>query len=152
MVQPDDPEAADVRALLQRHLDFANEHSPPEDVHALDVDGLKSATISFFSVRDGGSLLGVGAIKEHDPRQGELKSMHTLAETRGRGVGRAILLHLLDVARERGYQVVTLETGSMEAFAPARAMYAAAGFVTCEPFADYVESSYSTFMSLALTP
>jgi putative acetyltransferase len=152
VVSTDDPRAPDVRALLQRHLDFANEHSPPEDVHALDVDGLAVPEITFLSVREGGVLLGVGAIKELDPGHGELKSMHTLIEARGRGVGRAVLTALLELARTRGYTRVSLETGSMAAFAPARAMYVAAGFVDCGPFADYVESSYSTFMSLALTP
>jgi putative acetyltransferase len=138
--------------LLQRHLDFADEHSPPEDVHALDVDGLLSSDITFLSAREGGMLLGVGAIKELDPTHGELKSMHTLSDSRGRGVGRTVLRALLEIARERGYTTVSLETGSMAAFAPARAMYLSVGFVDCEPFADYAESPYSSFMSLALTP
>ena len=151
VVAPDDPAAPDVRALLQRHLDFADEHSPPEDVHALNVDGLLAPEVTFLSVRVDGELLGVGAIKELDPSHGELKSMHTLVEARGRGVGRAVLTELLGIAQDRGYTRVSLETGSMAAFAPARAMYAAAGFVDCGPFADYTESSYSSFMSLALT-
>jgi putative acetyltransferase len=121
-------------------------------VHALDVDGLVVADVTFFSVRDNGVLLGVGAIKELDPTHGELKSMHTLVESRGRGVGRAVLTRLIEVARERGYTTVNLETGSMEAFAPARALYASVGFVDCPPFGDYVESTYSSFMSLSLTP
>lgn len=139
-----------MRALLQRHLAFADEHSPPEDVHALDVDGLCTPDITFLSAREDGVLLGVGAIKELDAAHGELKSMHTLIESRGRGVGRAVLNRLLEIARERDYRRVSLETGSMAAFAPARAMYASVGFVDCQPFADYVESSYSSFMSLTL--
>ena len=102
-------------------------------------------------MREDGRLLGVGAIKELEPGHGELKSMHTLVESRGRGVGRSVLTHLLAIARERGYRRVSLETGSMAAFAPARAMYASVGFVTCGPFADYIESSYSSFMALELT-
>jgi putative acetyltransferase len=150
-VRIDDPAASDVRALLQRHLDFANSHSPPQDVHALDVTGLLVPEVMFVSVRHDGELLGVGALKELDPRHGELKSMHTLQAARGRGVGGAVLAHLLGVARDRGYTLLSLETGSMPAFSPARAMYAAAGFTSCGPFAAYVESPYSTFMSLALT-
>jgi putative acetyltransferase len=112
---------------------------------------LLAPDVTFLSVRDGGALLGVGAIKELDPTHGELKSMHTLSEVRGRGVGRAMLGELLDLARNRGYTRISLETGSVPAFAPARAMYASVGFVECGPFADYVESPHSSFMSLALT-
>jgi putative acetyltransferase len=138
--------------LLERHLAFANEHSPPEDVHALDIDALCDPSVSFFSYRVEGALLGVGALKELDPTHVEIKSMHTLVESRRAGVGQAMLDRLLAVARERGYHRVSLETGSMEAFAAARRLYAAAGFRECEPFADYVLSSYSTFMTLELTP
>jgi putative acetyltransferase len=150
VISVDDPRAEDVRALLVRHLAFANSHSPPEDVHALDVDGLLGPAVTFVSYRSGGALLGVGALKRLDDEHVELKSMHVLEEARGRGIGRAILDHLLAVARERGYRRVSLETGSMEAFAPARSLYASAGFTVCPPFGAYWVTPNSTCMTLVL--
>jgi putative acetyltransferase len=120
-------------------------------VHALDVSGLLPPSITFVSVRVDGRVLGVGALRELDHTHAELKSMHTVAEARGRGVARAILDHLLDLARARGYLRVSLETGSMAAFAPARALYASAGFTVCPPFGDYWDSPYSTCMTLDLS-
>ena len=149
-ISVDDPRAADVRALLARHLAFANAHSPPEDVHALDVDGLLGPAVTFVSCRSDGVLLGVGALKRLDGDHAELKSMHVVEEARGRGVGRAILDHLLAVAREGGFRRVSLETGSMEAFAPARSLYESAGFAPCAPFGDYWDSPNSTCMTLSL--
>lgn len=146
----DDPRAADVRALLERHLAFANLHSPPEDVHALDVAGLLDPGITFYSFRLNGELLAVGALRRLDEEHAELKSMHTTEEARGRGIGRAMLDHLLGVARERGFRRVSLETGSMAAFAPARDMYTKAGFTECAPFGDYFVSPNSTCMTLSL--
>ena len=147
----DDPRADDVRALLARHLAFAHEHSPPEDVHALDLSGLLDPAVTFFSARRGPDLVGIGALKELDDGHGELKSMHTAAAERGRGVGRAMVDHLLGVARDRRYRRVSLETGTMEAFAPARSLYAGVGFTPCGPFGDYEPSPNSTFMTLALS-
>ena len=146
----DDPRAADVRALLERHLAFANLHSPPEDVHALDVAGLLDPAITFYSFRLNGELLAVGALRRLDEEHAELKSMHTTEEARGRGIGRAMLDHLLGVARERGFRRVSLETGSMAAFAPARDMYTKAGFTECAPFGDYFLTPNSTCMTLSL--
>ncbi len=146
----DDPRADDVRALLERHLEFGNAHSPPEDMHALDVDGLLGPAVTFFSYRVDGDLLGVGALKQLDAGHVELKSMHTVEAARGRGVGRAMLDHIMGFARSRGVQRISLETGSMDAFAPARALYENVGFTECEPFADYIPSPYSTFMTLSL--
>jgi putative acetyltransferase len=150
-VSIDDPRAPDVRELLGRHLAFADLHSPPEDVHALDIEGLLDPAVTFFSYRSDGELLGVGALKQLDAQHAEVKSMHTTPAARGAGVGRAMLEHLMRVARDRGIQRLSLETGSMEAFAPARSLYARAGFIECEPFGDYVPSPYSTFMTLPLT-
>jgi len=147
----DDPHAADVVALLERHLAFANSHSPPEDVHALDVAGLLDPAITFYSFRLNGELLAVGALKRLDREHAELKSMHTAEAARGRGIGRAMLDHLIGVARERGFSRVNLETGSMAAFAPARSMYAKAGFSVCGPFGDYSPSRHSTFMTLQIS-
>lgn len=150
MVLLDDPEAHDVSALLERHLEFANSHGPREDVHALDVTGLTDNSVTFFSIREDGTLLGVGALKELDASHAELKSIHTAESARGRGVGRAIVHHLLSVARQRGFSRVSLETGAMEAFAPSRALYEASGFEFCEPFAGYRPSPNSVFMTMRL--
>ncbi len=146
----DDPRADDVRRLLERHLAFANSHSPREDVHALDVDGLLDPAVTFFSFRLHGQLLGVGALKQLDADHAELKSMHTAEAARGSGIGRAMLDHLVGVARDRGVRRVSIETGTMAAFAPARSLYAAAGFTPCEPFAAYRPSPNSTCMTLLL--
>lgn len=145
-----DPRADDVRALLGRHLAFAHDHSPPEDVHALDVDGLAGRGITFVCCRADGALLGIGALKHLDAEHVELKSMHVVEVARGRGIGRAILDHLLALALERGYRRVSLETGSMAAFAPARTLYASAGFTVCPPFGTYHDSPNSTWMTLEL--
>lgn len=150
-ISVDDPRAEDVRGLLLRHLEFAHSHSPPEDVHALDVDGLVDPAVTFFSFRSDGELLGVGALKHLDARHAELKSMHTAQAARGRGIGRAMLDHLIGFARDQGYRQVSLETGSMQAFGAARSLYASAGFLPCEPFGDYSPSRSSIFLTLALT-
>jgi putative acetyltransferase len=149
-ISVDDPRAEDVRELLQRHLALMNSQSPPEDVHALDIAGLLDPAITFYSFRVNGELLGVGALKALDEEHAELKSMHTAEDARGRGVGRAIVDHLIGVARDLGVRRVSLETGSMEAFAPARGLYARVGFTLCGPFADYILSPNSTFMTLSL--
>ena len=150
VIAGDDPQSPDVRRLLERHLTFAHEHAPPQDVHALDIDGLLDASVAFFSFRAGGQLLAIGALKQLDPLHAELKSMHTAQAARGRGIGRAMLDHLIGVARGRGCDRVSLETGTMAAFAPARALYASAGFTACGPFGSYAESPSNTFMTLTL--
>jgi putative acetyltransferase len=149
-ISVDDPRKPDVRALLERHLTFALEQTPPEHSFALDSGGLLDSAITFFSFRLAGELLGMGAIKQLSPEHAEIKSMHTTAAARGRGVGRAMLAHLLDVARARGYRRVSLETGTMAAFAPARSLYESAGFTSCEPFGDYKRTEDNCFMTLAL--
>jgi putative acetyltransferase len=148
----DDPRADDVRALLERHLAFSEATTPPEDRHALDIDGLLAPAVSFYSYRIDGQLLGVGALKRLGDDHAEIKSMHTAAEARGRGVGRAMVDHLVGVARERGFRRVSLETGSGPAFAPARGLYASARFAPCEPFADYGPSPNSAYMTRLLDP
>lgn len=150
VIAEDDAAAHDVRDLLAQHLRFAHEHSPPEDVYALDSEGLRRDDVTFFSARRNGALLGVGALRELDADHVELKSMHTLESARGEGLGRAMLQHLLAVARGRGYQRVSLETGTMDAFAPARSLYASVGFTPCAPFADYRVSANSVCMTLQL--
>jgi putative acetyltransferase len=150
-IAPDDPRTADIVALLEAHLALMHSQSPPEDCHALDLDGLVAANISFFSVRgQDGALLGIGALKQLDPTHVEIKSMHTAQAARGRGLGRAMLDHLLAEAEARGARRVSLETGSMDGFIAARTLYASAGFALTEPFGDYRESPNSTFMTRAL--
>lgn len=149
-VAADDPRKPDVQALLARHRAFALGQTPQEHAFALDAAGLLDPAITFFSLRDGGSLLGIGAIRQLDRQVAEIKSMHTAEVARGRGIGRAMLTHLLDIARARGFRRVSLETGTTAAFAPARALYASAGFVPCGPFSDYQPSQDNCFMTLAL--
>lgn len=149
-IELDDPARPDVFALLEEHLRSMHELSPPESVHALDVSRLKSADISFWTVRDGYTLLGCGALKELDPKHGEVKSMRTPEGLRRRGAGRAVLNHIVQEARARGYSRLSLETGSMDAFAPAQNLYASFGFIDCEPFADYRRDPNSVFMTLVL--
>jgi putative acetyltransferase len=147
-----DPDAADVRALLSRHLSFAQVHSPPEHVHALPSRAWADPDLTLFGARRDGSLVGVGAIRRLDETHAELKAMHTLAEARGQGVGQAMLAHLLREAGARGYRRVSLETGTMDAFAPARALYRKAGFRPCPPFGPYTVNPYSICMTLTLDP
>lgn len=150
-IREDDPGGTEVAALLRAHLEMAAQHSPPESCHALDLDGLRGPDVTFWTAWDGPALLGCGALKALDPRHGEIKSMHTAAAHRGRGVGAHILTHIIAEARRRGYARLSLETGSMAAFAAARALYARYGFAECAPFTGYREDPYSVFMTLDLT-
>jgi putative acetyltransferase len=155
-----DPNATDVRALLDRHLAFARGESPPEHVHALASNAWADPALTLYGARQvrageqnsDGELLGVGAIRRLDDTHAELKAMHTRAQARGQGVGQAMLAHLLRVARARDYQRVSLETGTMDAFAPARALYRGAGFRPCPPFGPYTVNPYSVCMTLSLGP
>jgi putative acetyltransferase len=145
-----DPNRPDVRALLERHLAFAHDETPPERSFALGVAGLLDPAITLFSCRVDGRLLGIGALKRLDRDHAEIKSMHTAEDARGRGVGRAMLTYLLDVARGQRFRRVSLETGTTAAYGPARALYESAGFTVCGPFADYEPSEHNLFMTLAL--
>lgn len=146
----EDPQAADVGAVLARHLAVMREDTPPAHVHALPAERLRDPSVTLFGARRAGELLGVGAIRRLDAAHAELKSMHTLAEARGQGVGRAMLNHLLRVATASGYRQVSLETGTMATFEPARTMYESAGFRPCRPFGEYTVNPYSVCMTLAL--
>ena len=152
VVSVDDPRAPDVRTLLEAHLAFAREATPPAYSFALEVDQLAEPGVTFFSARTDGCLVGVGALKRLDHSHAEIKSMHTRAAMRGRGVGRAVVEHILTFARAQGYARVSLETGTLEVFAPARALYAGIGFEPCAPFGDYVHSPYNTCMTMVLMP
>jgi putative acetyltransferase len=150
VITADDPGAPGPRAVLERHLEFCRSTTAAEDVHALDLDGLRAPDVTFFSLTIDGEVLAVGALKELGDGHAEIKSMHTAAEARGRGLGERMVAHLVDVARERGLTRISLETGSGDAFAAPRRLYARAGFVPCGPFADYPESPNSTWMTLTL--
>ncbi len=149
-IRIDDLRGPEVAALLEAHLALMRSLSPPESVHALDLDRLRVPAVTFWTVWDGAELMGCGAIKEIEPAHGEIKSMHTAARFRGRGVAAHLLKHILATARSRSYQRLSLETGSQDGFAPARALYAARGFVECGPFEGYQPDPNSTFMTLDL--
>jgi putative acetyltransferase len=151
-IEVDDLRGPEIAGLLEAHLKLMRDTSPPESVHALDLDGLRAPEVTFWTAWDGAQLLGCGALKALDPGHGEIKSMHTAAGARGRGVARAMLAHILGEARRRGYRRLSLETGSMAAFAPARTLYAGFGFHDCPPFGDYVLDPNSVFMTLELQP
>lgn len=146
----DDLSGAATRALVARHLQGMRESSPPESVHAYDVQQLLGPGVAFWSAWLGGEVVGCGALKVMDEKRGELKSMRVADAFLGRGIGRAILQHLLAEARARGLTSVWLETGSSEPFVPALELYHSAGFVRCGPFAGYVEDPFSVFMTLQL--
>lgn len=146
----DDLSGSEIHELLQEHLASMRLHSPPESVHALPIEGLRKPEITFGTVWENKELLGCGALKELDSQHAEIKSMRTSSPHVRKGVARNLLHHILDEARRRGYRRLSLETGSMAAFAPARQLYAGAGFTYCGPFADYVEDPNSVFMTKEL--
>jgi putative acetyltransferase len=146
----DDLRSVEIATLLQEHLDDMALHSPPESIHALDLEKLRQPGITFWSVWQDGELLGCGAIKQLDATHGEIKSMRTSHRHRRKGVAARMLQHILDEATRRGYRRLSLETGAPAAFAPARELYARFGFTCCGPFADYAEDPYSVFMTREL--
>ncbi|QDG62243.1 GNAT family N-acetyltransferase [Pseudarthrobacter sp. NIBRBAC000502771] len=154
-IDRDSPARDDVHLLLSEHLADMFATSPAESVHALDHSALSAPSVTFWTAREDGNLLGCGAFKLLDSpagpqRQGEIKSMRTTATARGRGVAALILGHILDDARTRNLERVYLETGTEDYFAAARRLYARHGFTVCEPFADYVLDPHSVFMELRL--
>jgi putative acetyltransferase len=148
----EDPRREDVRELLSHHLAHARSNSLPEEVHALEVDGLVDPTVTLFGFRRDGKLLAVGALRQLADGHAELKSMHTAEAVRGTGIGRTMVDHLVGVARGRGLRQVSIETGTQGAFVPARSLYERAGFSPCGPFGDYRPSPNSAFMTLAIEP
>ena len=149
-IREDDVRGAKALALLDAHLADVARHSPPESVHALDVEALRAPDVTVWTAWEAGELLGCGALKEIDPHHGEIKSMRTAETHLRRGVGARILEHLIGEAKRRSYRRLSLETGSMEAFAPARRLYARFGFEPCPPFADYRPDPFSVYMTLRL--
>ncbi|MCZ6834415.1 MAG: GNAT family N-acetyltransferase [Planctomycetota bacterium] len=149
-IRVDDPRSEAVAGLLREHLEGVAVHSPSESIHALGVEGLCSFGITFWTAREGDEVLGCGALLELDPTHGEIKSMRTARQHLRIGVASAILQHIIDEAKRRGYTRLSLETGSMEAFAPAWKLYARFGFVFCEPFADYLLDPNTVFMKRSM--
>ncbi|MEO1397392.1 MAG: GNAT family N-acetyltransferase [Pseudomonadota bacterium] len=149
-IETDDLSRGDIARLLQTHLDFCKAASRPENVHALDMDGLRVPEITFWRAIEDETLLGCVALKELDPTHGEIKSMHTLRAARGRGVGQSLLDYLIVTARSRGYTRLSLETGTMKEFSAAKRLYERNGFAECPPFANYFESDESVCMTKEL--
>ncbi|WP_232679943.1 GNAT family N-acetyltransferase [Nocardioides sp. R-C-SC26] len=157
-IGPDPLTSPEIIAFLQAHLDQMREISPPESVHALDLDGLRAPGVWFHSAYDraaGGpvgvdELVGCGALKRLDEAAVELKSMRTAPHRQGEGIASRLLVHLLDQARQLGFGRINLETGAEDFFAPARRLYERHGFVVCEPFGDYRPDPLSVFMTREL--
>lgn len=149
-IRLDDLTAPEVRALLDEHLQNMFLLSPPESVHALALDELRKPDVTFWTAWSEHELLGCGALKELSPHHGEIKSMRTFLAHRRKGVGRAILAHIIEEARRRSYTRLSLETGSMEAFKPAQRLYESFGFTFCAPFADYRDDPNSVYLTLEL--
>ena len=149
-IRVDDLTHPEVIALLEEHLRCMTEVSPPESRHALDIDALQKPGITFWSIWDGSELAGCAALKELDSQHGEIKSMRTAASHQRRGVASQMLRHLIAEAQHRGYRRLSLETGSMEYFEPARRLYASFGFADCLPFGSYQEDPNSMFMTKEL--
>lgn len=139
-----------VIGLLEVHAGGMLANSPPGTTHFLDLSGLKTPDITFLSAWEGETLLGIGAVKALDDASGEIKSMRTAEAALGRGVGTAVLRHIIGLARERGYVALKLETGTGPAFDAAHALYARHGFAPCPPFADYAATDFNRFFALAL--
>lgn len=149
-IRQDDLSGEAVAGLLAFHLGEMSEFSPADKVHAMPIDRLREPDVTFFSAWNGEALAAVGALKQLDMRRGEIKSMRAAPSYRGKGAGEAILLHLLQEARSRGYVWLGLETGRTEPFKPAQRLYAKHGFIECPPFGDYISDEFSLCMGREL--
>jgi putative acetyltransferase len=149
-IREDDLSSTEIATFLAEHLEEMHRVTPPESVHALDLEGLRSPQVTFWSVRKSDRLLGCGALQEIGPGLGEIKSMRTDPSHRGAGIGTRMLKHIMDEATRRGYESLSLETGAMDDFAPARALYERHGFERCGPFNGYTDDPNSVFMTRRL--
>lgn len=149
-IKLDDLTGTEVAELVGEHLQNMALHSPAESIHAINLEGLQKPEITFWSAWDQGELVGCGALKELDGQHGEIKSMRTSSSHLRKGVAKRLLQHIIEESKRRGYQRLSLETGSMDAFDPAKRLYASFGFHYCKPFSDYVEDSNSVFMTMEL--
>jgi len=150
-IEPDDLSRPQVLTLLEEHLRNMHELSPPDKVFAFDASKLRASDVTFWTAWNGELLMGCAALKELSSTEGEIKSMRTPSALRRTGAGRALLDHVIHVARSRGYTALYLETGSHAAFQPAQTLYRSAGFELCGPFGAYRDNGNSVFMSLLLT-
>lgn len=149
-IKIDDLTGPEIQSLLDEHLKFMYAISPPESVHALNLDELRQPEITFWSAWEDGDLMGCGALKALGSDEGEIKSVNTVVRHRRKGVANRIMDHIISSARMRGYKRLYLETGSEPEFAPARQLYTSLGFTICAPFADYTDDPLSTFMTMEL--
>lgn len=149
-IRIDDLSSPGIAVFLEEHIEDMKAVSPPESKHALDLEGLKQPEITFWTVWDGAILIGCGAIKELDSNHAEIKSIRTAASYRGKGIASKLLQHIIREATQRGYRRLSLETGSMPFFEPARILYEKFGFTCCAPFSTYKEDVNSVFMSKQL--
>lgn len=149
-IKQDDLTKNSVLELVKEHLRDMAGHSPPESIHALQIDGLKQPDITFWSAWEGDELVGMGALKELDTSHGEIKSMRTASKHLRKGIASQILQHILVEAKKRGYNRLSLETGTAQAFGPARKLYERHGFAYCGPFSSYREDPNSVFMTRKL--
>lgn len=149
-IKIDELSSAEVIGFLKEHLKNMTYVTPPGSVHALDIEALKKPEITFWSVWDGSLLIGCGALKELDSQHAEIKSMRTASSRLGKGVASHLLDYILTEARRRKYRRVSLETGSVDAFTPARNLYKKFGFTYCEPFSNYIQDQNTVFMTIVL--
>ncbi|MEO9874848.1 MAG: GNAT family N-acetyltransferase [Anderseniella sp.] len=151
-IRVDDLSGPEIAGLLKGHLDHMATLSPPDTVHTLDLESLRVPEVTFWTMWDGSNLLGCGALKELDSSFAEIKSMRTAPEHRGKGVAEQLVGHILDVARQRGYQRISLETGTHADFQPAHRLYKRFGFDYGDAFADYAVTEHNVCMTLELAP
>lgn len=149
-ITKESPLGADLALLMQRHTQDMHADTPPESIHMMDAGQLAIPEVAFFVLREAGAPLVMGAFKRIDAGHAEIKSMHVLAEARGRGLSRAMLDHLLAQAKAAGFQRLSLETGVQPTFVAARALYYKAGFTDCPPFEGYTLDPNSVFMTRSL--
>lgn len=149
-IRLDDLSGPEIATLLDEHLEEMRSVSPPDSIHALDLEGLRSPAVTVWTVWEDAELIGCGALLELDAAHAEVKSMRTSIASRGKGVASALLTHLLGEARQRGFRRVSLETGSMAHFEPARRFYLKHGFEYCEPFSTYDDDPNSVFMTMEI--
>lgn len=146
----DDLSGPEIAGFLGEHVQQMRSITPPESAHALDLDGLRKPEVTFWSVMDGDTLVGCGAIKRLDAGHAELKSMRTTPALKRSGIASLLLEHIMTEAKHMGFTRLSLETGTAEFFLPARKLYEKFGFIYCEPFADYRPDPNSTFMTRML--
>ncbi len=146
----DDLSGCEIGQFLEEHIKEMKAVSPPESMHALDLEGLRKPEMTFWSVWDNRILIGCGALKELDAAHAEVKSMRTSSVYRKKGIASMLLKHIINEAKNRGYHRLSLETGSMAFFEPAQKLYLKFGFDYCAPFSEYKEDSNSVFMTKKL--